>query len=113
MEKYKSQAVQQQACQIRVLSSNRDATFLYKTGRRRMYAGIDDATKDARRCSWSMSRVQGLAPQAFAWMNNWSTSSGEGPDSEETYPFGRVVLEEVKGARGSDDSGIVERRRIC
>jgi hypothetical protein len=62
------------------------------------------------------SSVQEHAPQSFAWINNGNSSLGEGAEnereSEDTYPFGCVVLERVEGVRGSDDSSIAKKRRI-
>jgi hypothetical protein len=45
-------------------------------------------------------------------MNNWTASLNDWTDSRDTYPYGCAVLEEAKGARGSDDGGITERCRI-
>jgi len=60
----------------------------------------------------SMSSVQELAPQTFAWMNKCSASLGEEMDSERegenTYPFCRAILKEVERARCRDDSNIAE-----
>ena len=67
--------------------------------------------------SGGTSSFQELAPQSITWTNKWITwlgDLGEGPGSEReggnTYPFGCAVLEEVEGARHSDDTSIAERR---
>ena len=78
-----------------------------------MCAGIDDAARDARRRSWRYAECSRTCAASFARMNKGRECVlGEGPDSGDTYPFGCTVLEEVEGARGSDDSGIAERCRV-
>jgi len=84
-----------------------------------MWGGIDDAVRDAERCSWKYVECSRTWAASFAAAGRNGAReewSGFSPDSERVegrkYLFGCAVLEEIERTRCGDDSSVAERRRV-
>ena len=79
--------------------------------------GMDDAARDARKRSWRYVEFSRTCAASFCVDESMEYVVRRGSRKQKrgrpgnTYSFGGAVLEEVEGARRSNDTSIAERRR--